>query len=116
MQRNLLYLRNKVFPKSPQSYEEIIGAFDREEVMQAFGLTMHDTPTKFFKTVQKRNQDVFCVFASDIVINIIKEQISVDRRHILMDATFKICPKGIFKQLLIIYISHSNQVFHYLIS
>lgn len=114
MQRNLLYLRNKVYPKSPQSYEEVVAAFNREEVMKSFGLTKHVEKSNFFKTVQKSSHDVYCLFASDIVINNIKKEIPVDRRHILMDATFKVCPKGIFKQLLIIYISYMGQVFHYL--
>lgn len=36
--------------------------------------------------------------------------IQEQNRHFLIDATFKVCPFGDFKQLLIIYIEHMQKV------
>lgn len=87
---------------------EILAAFENEGIMNKFGVT--GKGQRFFKTAFTCDQFEYCIFASDDVIANIQDRIPLDRRHYLMDATFKICPYGTFKQLLIIFISYLESV------
>lgn len=110
MERNLRQIRNAGFPASPKTADEIIQAFAMENVMESFGFTKCDENLPFYKTTIKTDSFSFCVFSSNGVIEKIKSNIAPERREILMDATFKICPFGEFKQLLIIYIGYMDEV------
>lgn len=112
--RNLLKLANASLPKSPVTCDEIIKAFEINVVIEMYGTTRHDNtnlaPTVFYKTTYKCNSFAYVVFASDNIIKGIKSKIPREQRNFLLDATFKICPYGIFKQVLIVYIEHRGEV------
>lgn len=114
--RNLQKIASSQLPTSPKTSEEINLAFQSENVMQHYGMTLHNesyadglTSTPFFKYAHSSKDSQYCVFASDNIINGIKK-IPVHRRRLLMDATFKVCPYGVFSQFLIIYIEHLEEV------
>lgn len=67
-------------------------------------------PTVFYKTTHECKSFAYALFASDNIINGIKLRIPKEHRNFLLDATFKICPYGIFKQVLIVYIEHRGEV------
>lgn len=72
-----------------------------------------DVPTQrkmFYKHTFESAAHSYCVFASDDIVDAIKEHIEPSKRRFYMDATFKICPVGNFKQLLILYIDFMGQV------
>lgn len=76
-----------------------------------FGLTKDDAnPMHFFTACIAEENYSFCLFSSEKSINLVKENIQPAQRRYLMDATFKIIPKGCFKQLLIIYIEYFGEV------
>lgn len=64
----------------------------------------------FFKYAHESKDFSYCIFASDNIIDGIKERIPIERRRYLLDATFKICPYGKFNQFLIIYVEHLEEV------
>lgn len=64
----------------------------------------------FFRFVHKCDTFSYCVFASQAIINKIEQNIDVQRRHYLMDATFKVVPLGEFNQFLIIHIEYMEMV------
>lgn len=81
--------------------------------MEKFGFALRQNrtvPSRFYKTVVIEDNYKFCVFASDEIVELIKENISEQNRHFMMDATFKVCPYGDFNQLLIIYIAYCEEV------
>ena len=112
MERNLRRLKYNIFPKAPQSYEEIECQYLQDNIMKMFGYTLNDNPTIFYKGIFRdlENNYAFCVFGSDTIINLINTHIPLGQRNFLMDATFKVCPYGIFNQLLIIYVEYCNNV------
>lgn len=102
----------KKFPPSPKSVAEILAFFSDESIQNTIGMTLRDeneATTPLFKHAFECEAYSFCVFASDDIINIIKAKIPAERNFFL-DGTFKICPNGIFKQLLVISVDISSQV------
>jgi hypothetical protein len=110
MERNLLRIQNRVFPRSPKTSNSIKIAFEDPQIMMNFGKTKHEDPRDFFKTVFDTPQFSYCIFASNAVIDLMEKTIPVSERSFLMDATFKICPLGQFNQLLIIAVEYANRV------
>lgn len=89
------------------SGEEIIAAFENEGTMTSFGYSKHDNSTPLYKGTIMDGVKYICTFlASETIIDMIKENIEPERRKYMMDATFKIVPVGVFKQLLIIYVEY----------
>lgn len=64
----------------------------------------------FYDCAVEESEYSYCIFSSKISIQLIEKEISIDHRHILMDATFKTVPAGPFKQLLILHIRKRKQV------
>lgn len=114
--RNLKKISNATLPKSPITCEEIIDAYTIESVMANYGMTLQDETdadalpsSEFYKTAYKNKGFSYVVFASQNIINSIAD-VSVKKRKFLMDATFKVCPYGIYNQLLVVYVEHLNEV------
>lgn len=119
--RNLKKISNGTLPKSPLTCEDIIDAYKKQSVMFNYGMSLQNETdadalpsTQFYKTAYKCKGFSYVVFASQNVVNSI-EKIHVNKRKFLMDATFKVCPYGIYKQLLVIYVEHLNEVNVFLI-
>lgn len=120
--RTFQKLRNKKMPPSPNSIAEILAAYQNVDVMNLYGMTKHDEQRVFFKhaqqtesineTTQEKETHSFCLFASQSIADLIQENIDVNRRRYLMDATFKCVPytKSAFKQLLIIHVEYLGKV------
>lgn len=70
-------------------------------------------PKPFYETAFECKDFAYCIFASDNIIDGIQKHIPIEKRKYLMDATFKICPFGVFNQFLIVYIEHLEEV-HFL--
>lgn len=89
------------YPASPQSSWDIINQFQDHDIRNRFG--------KYYKSTQMGNEFSFTMFYSQKMLNRMKYFIN-DKREILMDATFKVVPKGIYKQLLILYVAYKDNV------
>ncbi|XP_033252415.1 uncharacterized protein LOC117191740 [Drosophila miranda] len=76
VKRTLQRKRQPFLPKPPSSAENVLEAFQDENIMNRFGITKGNTANQ----------------------------------HYLIDATFKVCPFGDFKQLLIIYIKYLQKI------
>lgn len=108
VKRRCYRARQASIPNNAPDIPSIISAYSTEDIMQRFG---HTTSGKrFYKTAFSNEQFAYCIFASDEIIEMFQERIPVERRDFLMDATFKICPFGVFNQLLVIYISYLEVV------
>lgn len=105
--------RARVFslPKNVIDAESVRGAFSTPKTMEKFGLT--NSNRTFYKdavTVSGVHGFQYVVFASDEIIAQFQSAIPVNKRAFFMDATFKVCPFGVFNQLLIIYVSYMDRV------
>lgn len=96
--------------------EEIIEAYKNENVMANYGKTLQNQTdadalpsTEFFKTAFKCKGFSYVVFASQNIVDSL-ERIEAKKRNFLMDATFKVCPYGIYNQLLVIHVEHLSEV------
>lgn len=67
-------------------------------------------PAKFFRTAHKCDAFSYCIFASEAIIQNINLNIDPERRHYLLDASFKVCPLGEFNHFLIIHIEYMETV------
>lgn len=76
--------------------------------MEKYGHTF-DGDSKFYFGTEIQKDFAFTVFASEFVINFVKNNITPRRRRYLMDGTFDSLPKGYY-QLLIICIEYANDV------
>lgn len=111
IQRGLQNIVSKHLITSPKYAVQIIESFNLENVWSEFGLTKDEAnPMHFFTACIIEENYTFCLFSSQKSINLVKENIQPSQRKYLMDATFKIVPKGCFKQLLIIYIEYFEEV------
>lgn len=93
--------RNK-FPKSPKTSEEIISAFEKEDVRKMFG--------EHYETTVKPEQKGIYGFSIFCDYTIIESMKNITNREILIDATFDVVPDGPYKQLLVIHLAYENNV------
>lgn len=113
MQRNLQKIRQKTLPKSPKDVSEIVKSFSSDFVKKHYGTTLRESDekkTEFFKHAFQCDEYAFCIYASDDIIHAINKEILVKKRQYFMDETFKVCPMGIFEQLLIIHVNFLGQI------
>lgn len=113
MVRSCYRFKSADLPTSPRTAEDLRTAFQDDEIMERFGrgkVGVGETATDFFRGVHVGDEFSYAVFASQRIIELIEHNIVVPRRKYLMDATFKICPYGEFKQLLVIHIEYIESV------
>lgn len=109
-ERTLQRVKRGILPNNPKSVDEINAAFANADVMKSYGQTLHtEKAYKFFRGAVATEEHSFCVFASEAT-ELLMTSIEKCDRHILMDATFRTCPVGPFKQLLILYIRKRKKV------
>lgn len=102
---------NKNMVTSPKNALQIIEAFNLENIWYSFVITKDDAnPRHFYTACIIDEKYFFCLFSSLKAIDLVKENISHEKRTYLMDATFEIVPQGCFKQLLVIYIEYFDEV------
>lgn len=88
--------------------------------MHEFGVTKPDNPhtldgiREFYVKAYQCSSFSYCIFASYAINEQMEINIPQHKRKFLMDATFKICPKRLFKQFLVIYIELHEEVFPFI--
>lgn len=98
--------RRKGLPSNVTTSKEILDAFEIPYVKEMYGSTLRSNEAEkstFFKHAYECADFSFCVFSSDDIVKYIEANVPVSERKIFSDATFKVCPFGQFKQLLIVF-------------
>lgn len=108
MKKTLSRYKNKIYPKVPDSIENIREKFEDMKIMEKYGYNL-ESDSKFYIDTVVTSHYSFTVFASKFVIDFIEKNIEPASRKFLMDATFDSLPKD-FYQLLIISIEYQNDV------
>lgn len=111
VRRSLQRKRAGSMPPSPTSAAEILAAFDDPEIMETFGNSKHNESRPFFMTAYEEEKFSYCIFASKASIDLVHGYIEEKDRCFLADATFKVVPDGIFRQLLIVFVEYVDKVF-----
>lgn len=88
------------YPSSPMTAEDIVEKFEDHQIREKYG--------KYYKTTVNKNEFAFSIFYSQKMIN--RMRFLKGHREIMIDATFKVVPKGPYKQLLILYVAYKNNV------
>ncbi|XP_017466766.1 PREDICTED: uncharacterized protein LOC108359419 [Rhagoletis zephyria] len=79
--------------------------------MNAVGRSKHLDHDIFFDTCIETATHSFRVFSSKYSVSLIKSHIEPNRKHDMVNATFKVVPVDPFNQLLIIYVCYIKSVF-----
>lgn len=112
--RNLQKTRAKLLPSSPSTSTEVTQAFQNEFVMKNYGTTKRTGPqecTPFFKIAAEENGHSYCIFASDDIAKLVRENIEVTSRKFIADATFDVTPmRCVYTQFLIVQTCINGQV------
>lgn len=98
--------RRSALPKTAKTVEEINNAFKVPYIWETYGRTYRtneEEKTPFFKHAYKGPDFSFCIFASDDIMKAIQENVDVSERKLYADGTFKICPMGDFKQVVMLF-------------
>lgn len=115
IQRTLQAIRSSTIPPTPKTADDINKAYVNSAIFDEFGKSLHTEPKDFFKTAYECKSFSYCIFASETNIGYITENIAVQNRRYLMDATFKIVPDCSFNQLLIVYVEYLDKVIYHTI-
>lgn len=105
--------RRAALPQEPKNANEINAKMEEPYIQQNYGMTKRHEPTNgeppaseptlFFRTAFDCDEFSYCIFAAEDVISTIKDKTDSSQRTIFADGTFKICPVGQYKQVLIIF-------------
>lgn len=111
--RGLQKIAKGAMPNNPTTINELIDLYSKDDVIENFGYSLHERDERYVfndTILNGGNNGSYCIFSSKRNIELMNEHIPIERRHILMDATFKVVPRGPFKQLLIIYVAYLKKV------
>lgn len=99
--------RKDAMPKDPDTIQQINDLFETEMVRKSYGRALRSDTTNhvgFFRGAYETEDGAYCVFAAeDIIKDIRLNTEDIERKTIYADGTFQICPRGKFKQVLILF-------------
>lgn len=109
MDRNLRRIKNVADEEAPKTCDEANQLFRYDRIMAKYGNNLRMSH-QFYIGGEANESNSFCLFASMESIKLVEEHILPYQRKYLLDATFKIVPRGSFRQLLIIHIQWCSNV------
>lgn len=109
-ERTLRDLRKTRFGKSPNTPQEIQEEFLKPEIMNCLGKSLYGESGPIYNGTQINSGYANCIFSSPHSISLVKNNLEPNERFFVMDATFRITPRGTFQQVLIIYVKYGIKV------
>lgn len=110
MKRTFQRCREIAMPK-PKTAKEVIKVYGMQKIMKLYGTTISPSvPETFYDTTHECDSFAYTVYSSKKAIALMEAHIPIDERFLYIDATFKVCPKSVYQQLLIIFVEHHKQV------
>lgn len=103
-------MRKTRFGKSPNTPHEVNDEFSKPEILNCLGKSLYNESGNIYNGIQIETGYSNCIFSSPYAISLVKEKLEIHERFFLMDATFRITPRGAFQQVLIIYIKFGIKV------
>lgn len=93
------------------SVEGVKEAHEKPSIMEGLERSFYGERGPLFNEIRIHKEYSNCIFSSPHSIKLIKKYMDVHERFFLMDGTFRITPKGVFKQVLVIYVRFGIKVF-----
>lgn len=110
IERTLRDLRKSKYGKSPSTPEEIAREFEKPHIIENLGTSLHSEKGQIYNTIQIEESFCNCIFSSPKSISLLKQNLEPQERFFMMDGTFRITPRGLFQQVLIIYVQYGIKV------
>lgn len=110
IRKTLGEIKNRRFGKAPVNGKQVIEEFKKPTVMDAFGYSQLQDHGRIFNDVIISERFEYCVFSSAKSIALILENTEESERVFILDGTFRITPKGIWEQTLILQINFGIKV------
>lgn len=110
VKKTLENCRRAKYGKAPTTGEEIFKEFQKPDVLSDLGISKHRERGQFFNELQINERFTNCIFSSAKAISLVLENVKEEDRFFLMDGTFRITPRGIFEQVLILHIQFGIKV------
>lgn len=102
--------RKLKYGKAPTNGIEVLTEFEKEAVLQDYGFSLLQEHGPIFNGVVVRDNFENCIFSSAKSIDLILENTTESERFFIVDGTFRITPKGVWKQVLILHINFGFKV------
>lgn len=114
IKRTLYDYRGSRFGSSPTNGTEILESFENHELYEEIAYSKlkneNEEKIQFFNDVIITDQFENCVFSSNACVSMIKEYVEVKERFFIVDGTFRITPKGVWQQVLILHVNFGMKV------
>lgn len=109
--RSLVYHQTQKIPKIPKTIAEVKSFFENSEILRTLGVTLDEEPKTFFYETVITSNFAYQIYFSEKILEFLPLNLKMR-----IDGTFKVVPKGPFKQLLVINIEFRDHVslFHYI--
>lgn len=98
--------RREALPKNAANVPDILEAFGKEHILETYGYTYRPKGgerSTFLKYAFECDEFSYCIFASDDIVKMIEENVEPSNRKLYSDATFKVTPIGVFRQVLVLH-------------
>lgn len=102
--------RKQKYGKAPTNGEEVLREFEKDAVRTDYGYSVLFEKGPLFNDVVIEDNFEYCVFSSWKSIALVLEYLPELMRFFILDATFRITPKGVWQQVLILHINFGMKV------
>lgn len=110
MKKTLQNIRKTKYGKAPINGREILSAFQNENTLNQLGFSLLKDRGPLFNDVVITKHFENCIFSSAETINLVLKNIPESERFFILDATFRITPKGEWQQVLILHVNFGIKV------
>lgn len=100
----------KKYGKAPTDGNEIRKEFEKPEIFELLGRSLHHERGDFFNVMQIKKDHENCILSSAKSISLILENVREEDRFFLLDGTFRVTPRGHFQQVLILHFQFGIKV------
>lgn len=108
--KTLQNCRKQRYGKSPINGTEILVEFEKQSVLDNYGFSLLQDHGSFFNDVVISDNFENCIFSSAKSIELILQNTTEAERFFIVDGTFRITPKGVWQQVLILHINFGIKV------
>lgn len=108
--KTLSTIRKMKYGKNPTNGTEILEEFQKEHISKQLGFSLLKDGAQFFNGAVITDKFENCFFSSRKCIDLIIENVSEAKRFFILDGTFRITPKGIWQQVLILHGAYKLKV------
>lgn len=102
--------RTNRFGKAPINGTEILEKFEKEQILKDYGFSLLQERGRLFNDVIITDQYENVIFSSAKCIALIVENVPQNKRFFIVDGTFRITPKGVWQQTLILHAYFGEKV------